>query len=236
LREALAGANNDDVIQDERNVKGRRAGKGKKKARKGLARFLPGKGGRVTTVFMACAAVAAVGVPLNALFLQDGRHPAPLFQAQAPETKLAGATPLPSQRPAAIASAKAQAAAKPEPAKTEAAHAVEKPNDQIGLLLDSGATKSIPPKANGLKAPVAKTTIAKDVKAASKSEPAAANVMLAQRALVRLGYVLHADGVFGGTTRQAIEKFERDNGMPAKGDLTPKILRRLAARSGLKAQ
>jgi hypothetical protein len=233
------------MTQDDRNAKVRRGGKAKRKARRGLARFLPGKGGRVTTAFMAFATVAAVGVPLNALFLQEGRHPAPLFQAHAPvaapDAKLASTAPLPPQRPAAIAPAKAPAAAKPESAKSEAAHAVEKPNDQIGLLLDSGVTKSIPPKASGPKAsgaksPVMKTTIAKDVKAASKPEPAVANVMLAQRALVRLGYVLHADGVFGGTTRQAIEKFERDNGMPARGDLTPKILRQLAGRSGLKAQ
>ena len=57
--------------------------------------------------------------------------------------------------------------------------------------------------------------------------------MAAQKALLKLGFVLKPDGVFGGTTRQAIERFERDQGMPVKGDLTPRIMRMLAAESGV---
>jgi peptidoglycan hydrolase-like protein with peptidoglycan-binding domain len=51
--------------------------------------------------------------------------------------------------------------------------------------------------------------------------------------LAKLGYALHQDGVYGGTTRQAIEKFERSNGLPVKGELSPKILRLLGARAGV---
>ena len=61
-------------------------------------------------------------------------------------------------------------------------------------------------------------------------------VLLAQRALVKLGYVLHQDGVFGGTTRQAIEMFERANHIPVTGELTPKILKLLSQRSGIAAR
>lgn len=66
---------------------------------------------------------------------------------------------------------------------------------------------------------------------AGKQEPSR-TVASAQRALVKLGFVLKPDGVNGAATRQAIEQFERDHGLPVKGELTPKVLRELAARSG----
>jgi peptidoglycan hydrolase-like protein with peptidoglycan-binding domain len=58
-------------------------------------------------------------------------------------------------------------------------------------------------------------------------------VLFAQRALLKLGYVVRADGMLSSATRQALEKFERDIGLPAKGQITPKLLRQLAARSSL---
>jgi peptidoglycan hydrolase-like protein with peptidoglycan-binding domain len=50
---------------------------------------------------------------------------------------------------------------------------------------------------------------------------------------MKLGYVIRPDGVMGTTTRQAIEKFERERGWPAHGELTPKVLREISLRSGL---
>ena len=65
---------------------------------------------------------------------------------------------------------------------------------------------------------------------------AAKTVETAQRALAKLGYRVKADGEFGGATRQAIEKFERDNGFPVHGDLSAKVKRELSARSGLSVE
>jgi len=59
------------------------------------------------------------------------------------------------------------------------------------------------------------------------------SVMAAQRALMKLGFVVRPDGVFGDTTRQAIERFARDNRLPARGDLTPQVKRELARLSGV---
>ena len=53
-----------------------------------------------------------------------------------------------------------------------------------------------------------------------------------QHALVKLGFVLKPDGVNGAATRQALEQFEHDHNLPAKGELTPKVLRELATQSG----
>jgi hypothetical protein len=154
--------------------------------------------------FLTFAGVAAIGVPINALYFQDGRHPAPLFSSHALSDP-----PLPPLRPAHPQQART-AAPKSDAQKTEAAeisHA-EKPRDPISQLLAGGSKET------------AETTADKAV-------------LFAQRALVKLGYPLRPDGVFGGSTRQAIEKFERSAGMPVKGELTPKILHRLAAKSKL---
>jgi len=48
-----------------------------------------------------------------------------------------------------------------------------------------------------------------------------------------LGFVLKPDGVAGATTRQAIERYERDRKLPVRGELTPALLRRLGAESGV---
>lgn len=81
MREALA-ANHDLLLDDDRREQKRRAGRGK--AKKGLGARLFG-GRRRAVVFLSLVALAAIGVPLNALYLQDGRHPAPLFQSAAVE-------------------------------------------------------------------------------------------------------------------------------------------------------
>jgi len=232
LREALAAANHDFLLRDDDRPARRnsRRGKGKGKNASGLFGFRLGRAARLFLVF---GAVAAIGVPLNALYFQDGRHPAPLFGFVTAGGQGAGAkrvatlpppaaeAPLPPPRPATVAappSAPAKPAAKAPAAKSESGRA-EKPGDAIGALLASTAPAPAP-----------------SASAAPGAEKADKSVLFAQRALAKMGYGLRADGVYGGTTRQAVEKFERAIGAPVKGELTPKVLRQLAARSGLSAQ
>jgi hypothetical protein len=167
-----------------------------------------------------------VVVPINALFLQEGRHPAPLFRLAALEPPHPRVdAPLPPTRPAAAAPAKIEAA-KPEPAKAESAKKAGGP-DLIADLLDGRLPK------NDAKPHHGKDAIGEELAHAGGDNK---TVLFAQRALVKLGYVLHQDGVFGGTTRQAIEKFERANHMPVTGELTPKLIKLLSQRSGLAAR
>jgi hypothetical protein len=218
LREALA-TNNDFTANEERGAQTRRRSKSAKAKPVPLWRRL--FGGKLSVralLFLGFAAVVGIGVPLNALFLQDGRHPAPIFQ-KAASLLPAALAPQPSQRPAATQNdaAKPQHAAqiaKNEPAtvattKVETVKSSEKSHDPIGRLLDGGSKQA--------------------AGAGDKNK----NVLAAQRALAKLGFALHQDGVFGGTTRQAIEKFERANGMPVTGELSPKIRRLLSARTGV---
>ncbi|KAF0135433.1 MAG: peptidoglycan-binding domain 1 protein [Methylocystaceae bacterium] len=207
------------------------------------------------TLILGIAAVAAIGVPMNALLLQDGRHPAPLFSVQ-PSNAVLGAPTRPARPPAVesrterdanvparaapkdlIASkierldvAKSPDSGKSAPAKADAPHAADKKRDAIGLLIVGDP----PLKASADKANKAdKTPSADKTASADKSAPVDKNVLYAQRALLKLGYVVRSDGVLSGATRHALEKFEGDAGLPVKGRITPKVLQQLAARSRL---
>lgn len=211
MREALAATSHDFLLRDEKRPEARaRGGRGKAKTTAWLR--LAAKRRPATVIFIGFVAVTAVGIPLNALYLQDRRHPAPLFRMNALAPEPTGAPqvhavpaqpPLPPLRPEAVAQSPAQPA-KPAAAKSDVARSSEKTRDPIGALLEGRP----------------------------KHDEGGASVLSAQRALVKLGYVLRPDGVLGGATRQAIEKFERDAGLPVRGDLTPKIIRQLHARAG----
>lgn len=51
----------------------------------------------------------------------------------------------------------------------------------------------------------------------------------AQGALIRLGYVVKADGEPGAATTAALREFEHARGLPLSGALTPKLLKTLTA-------
>ena len=173
---------------------------------------------------IACAIFAALlaGILLNALTLQNARHPSPLFgapiaiapQPDAPKpvprpvSMSAGPSPIaPSAQPVAIPARSIGTPGDVEPLSTKAP-------DGIGEMLRASSPNS---------------------PAASPASPSAIDttrILLVQKALMKLGYVLRPDGVMGTTTRQAIEKLERERGWPARGELTPKVLREISARSG----
>ncbi len=208
------------------------------------------------TLILGIAAVAAIGVPMNALLLQEGRHPAPLFSVRPSNAVMVAPRP-PARRPAPIEVARTErdagAVARPtskdpiasklesldaktletgrtEPTKADATRAAEKTRDAIGLLILSKA----PPAAAADKADKAeKAPSAEKASSPEKPAPIDRGVLYAQRALLRLGYVVRADGVLNGATRHALEKFERDAGLPAKGKITPQLLKQLATLSGL---
>lgn len=213
MREALASANHDFLLRDGKPASATRNAQRRKSMTAFFRMPFRTRPRTRTIVLIGFAATAMIGVPLNALFLQDGRHPAPLFGTSAPQPpKIAERAPLPPPRPVSVAASPKVPSNGAEVAKTDdappdnAGRSAEKTRDPIGLLLASGV---------------------------QKSEEFDKRTLLAQRALVKLGYVLRADGKFGGATRQALEKFERDSGLPVKGELTPKILRRLSASSGV---
>ena len=188
---------------------------------------------------------------MNALFFQDGRHPSPLFtQAQAPVKSVAVETAKADAQKPDVAkrdAVKADSGVAPKPSSRAAA--IETPRaDPIAAAIETprAAVKSAPAKIDSAKtgsvaretkkaAPPAKKqdAIGQLLGADAPRENAPdSRVLSAQQALLRLGYVVRANGVMSGGTRQAIEKFERDNGLAPTGKVTPTLLKKLAAQIG----
>jgi hypothetical protein len=224
LREALTVSNIDFSPRDERAGNAKRRGKTAAAKRAPFLRRVFGEKGNFRSVlFTGFAGLVAVGVPLNALFMQEGRRPAAAVALKMPpidSARQSQAAPPSRPRPAAPSVAKAEAP-RQEPARVETAKPTEKSFDPIAQLLGNAAPRKSDAAAGAIP------------KSDPKGDPKNKSVIFAQRALAKLGYSLHQDGVYGGTTRQAIEKFERSNGLPVKGELSPKILRLLGARSGV---
>jgi hypothetical protein len=179
---------------------------------------------------ISTAALVGGVILVNALFLQDSKHPAPLMRVPdppAPQAAPVALAPLPvvpiDRKGDAIGDTINRLSATPDrkladkPADKPAEKPADKARDPIAALLAPAAPA---PEKAAAPAPAA---------------PSAA-VLAAQKALLRLGYVVRADGFAGATTRQVIERYERDNHLPVHGDLTPKLMRELAAKSGIPAR
>lgn len=151
-------------------------------------------------------AVAATGfIVINALFLQSGPHPAPIFtDVPQPAAVTTGSVPMPptkrqtSARLPAATLAAATPAPAPAPVKTAAAPRPDNRHDPIAELL----------------------------------EPANRTVAV-QRALAEFGYgQIKPTGTIGPETRAAIEKFERERKLPVTGQITERLTRELTALKG----
>jgi hypothetical protein len=227
LREALARTDHDFILAEEPRRKPRAAAVRKAPApakapsRFGVARvalgFLSRRPGR--TIVGATATALVTGIILNAVMFQTGRHPAPLFGAPgmtvaAVKSAPALTPPLPAPRPAAVVQTAPVAAA---PA------------------MRAAEPSAAPRVAEPAPAPAKKDPIAALLNGEGVVEPSAppARVAAVQKALIKTGFVLRADGVMGATTRQALERFEQDRKLPVTGELSPRTLRELAAQSGV---
>lgn len=184
-------------------------------------------------LLVGICALAAIGVPINALFFQDVRHPAPLFltaTVRPPSPALAVA------KSTAIRAAETSAApietAKPKAEMSRQALKFETVRNDVVSSAKMPARTSAKPAETTKHDPIAELLNG----APRPREPAQTDVLMAQMALLKLGYVVRADGRFNKATKQAIEKFEHDNGLIAKGALTSKIAALLASRAGMESE
>jgi hypothetical protein len=176
---------------------------------------------------LAFAAVSAIIA--NAIFLQAGRHPSPMFGASVvipmPASVWVPANVLPRPRPV-------EASAKPAEAKPAEAHPVEsKPSESIAnLVKTTGALPAAPINIARPPAPIS---------TASRSDPvgdliiSSRRVAAVQRALTEYGYgQLKPTGTVGSDTQAAIQKFERERKMPVNGQVSDRLVRELSAVTG----
>jgi hypothetical protein len=198
-------------------------------------------------------AVAAIGaIVANALFLQSGPHPSPMFGSvvtlPAPGSP-SSVNPLPRPRPAEAIKSEA---APVEPKAVEPKAAEPKASD-----LKASDLKATDPLTNLVKAtstapatasvaatsaaPVSTSAIPRPPAPIPVTSRADANlgpggsrrVAAVQRALTEYGYgQLKPTGTIGPDTQAAIAKFERDRKIPATGQMTDRMVRELSAMIG----
>jgi hypothetical protein len=171
-------------------------------------------------------AFAAVGaIVANAMFMQAGHHPSPMFGSGVtmPLT-LPQANPLPRPRPVEADTAEVKPA---ELRVSEAKAAETKPDDSVASV-----RPTVPPHAHSLRPPA-------PIPASAHSDPvgdlinATRRVAAVQRTLTQYGYgQLKPTGTAGTDTQAAIRKFEQTRRMPVTGQMSDRLVRELAAMTG----
>lgn len=172
----------------------------------------------------------AVAIIANAAFLQEGAHPSPLFGEPKAD---AAASAQPASKPvsAVKAPAKAPATAPAQPPM----QAPRLPAPRPAGTAEAAIQPQPPRRSEATAAPAAAAPAADDAIAhllatgAAPREARPAGVLGVQKALVKLGYAITADGLMGPATRQAIMAFEKLEGLPQTGDPANTGMRRALA-------
>jgi hypothetical protein len=161
----------------------------------------------------AVAAAIILVIIANALFLQAGRHPAPMFGSltTTPGAVSNSANPLPRPRP------------------------VEADTSQADSR--QAETRTADPLANSVKAanvaPVGAVTRPPAAIPVAHTDPTSRRVAAVQRALTEYGYgQLKPTGVMGSDTQAAIQKFERTRKLPVTGQVSDRLVRELTTVIG----
>jgi hypothetical protein len=181
------------------------------------------------------AAAAICAIVANALFLQAGRHPSPMFGSvvtlSAPQAAVAN--PLPRPRPVVEAEP-------PEPKLVEVRGTDSRQVD----LRNADARNADARNPDAMTNLVVKSTSAPATTAASVLRPpapipvtaqsaGARRVAAVQRTLTQYGYgQLKPTGAVGSDTQAAISKFERERKLPVTGQMSDRLVRELTAMVG----
>jgi hypothetical protein len=194
---------------------------------------------------LAFAAVSAIIA--NALFLQAGHHPSPMFGSVVaiPQAGLAPASPLPRPRPVELATKPAEASpAESRPAElkpAESKSAESKSAETKSAEIKPAEPKAAEPKVADPLANLVKATAAMPVTSNVPRPPApiptaaqgARRVAAVQRVLTEYGYgQLKPTGTVGSDTQAAIQKFERERKLPVTGQMSDRLVRDLVAMTG----
>ena len=175
--------------------------------------------------FAACGTVI-----VNALFLQHGQHPAPMFSSSGAFALAQPANPLPRPRPV-------EADAVPSEARLAETRQAEprlidpKAQDPVANLVKAttplSSTPMGPPPALNVARPPA------PIPPPPTAPGGTRRVAALQRALTEYGYgQLKPTGTIGPDTQAAIQKFERERKLPVTGQVSDRLMRELTAVIG----
>ncbi|QPF86976.1 peptidoglycan-binding protein [Bradyrhizobium genosp. L] len=195
-------------------------------------------------VAVVLATAAIVAILTNALFLQAGRHPSPMFGGSVvtlppPAPVAAASSPLPRPRPAEAAAAEpAKVELKPvetkpveaKPAETRAVEAkpaeVKVPDPMTNLITKSTTAAPSAAPSNVIRPPA-------PIPTAPHLSPAGRRIAAVQRALTEYGYgQLKPTGTIGADTQAAIAKFERARKLPVTGQMSERVVHELGTMIG----
>ncbi len=187
------------AIDDDRRRPAARRGQRKKE--RGLLMRLLLRNPR-DALAVGAAVVAVLAIVVNALFLQAGRHPAPMFASIV--------TPPQTSAPPKVAAV-----------ATEAVNPLPRPRPS-----DADAPVADTPKADD---PVGNLVRATSMPAApSSSRVAAVQRALTDYGYGQL----KATGTIGADTQAAIQRFERERKMPITGQMSDRLVRELGLATG----
>lgn len=205
------------------------------------------------SVGLFMAVTATIAIFANAMFLQKGPHPAPIFAtrpllqpatAARPQVAIAPPAVAPSVEP--MSQTRADLIAEIQRELSRKGFYEGAADGVWGARTDNGVREFI--HATGAKiAPEASEGLLRALVAApgKRAEPARTNDPIAaliapssrvaaiQRALADFGYgQLKPTGVYDPETRVAIEKFERDHRLPVTGQISDRFVRALSGMTG----
>jgi len=182
--------------------------------------------------FAGLIAFVSIGAIItNAVFLQAGPHPAPMFGSVAASTITSTVTsPLPRPRPT-------EADAAPfgprlaEPRFAEPRLIEPRANDPLANLVK--ATTAPPAPSSPLAPPPAPAIMRPPAPIPSMQIAGSRRVAAVQRVLTEYGYgQLKATGTIGADTQAAIQRFERERKMPVTGQMSDRLVHELAVVTG----
>jgi Putative peptidoglycan binding domain len=182
------------------------------------------------TVAGLIAAAAICAIVTNALFLQAGRHPSPMFGSVVtlPAPQAAVANPLPRPRPVVDADP-------PEPRQVEMRGADSRSVDARSPdARNADAMTNLVVKSTGAPATTAANVARPPAPIPATAQSAGARrVAAVQRTLTQYGYgQLKPTGAVGSDTQAAIAKFERERKLPVTGQMSDRLVRELTAMVG----
>jgi peptidoglycan hydrolase-like protein with peptidoglycan-binding domain len=213
-------------------------------------------------VGIVMATLATFAIFINALFMQQGPHPAPIFATRPVVRQVAVplAPPRPQlAQPAPVAAPAAVPAADPLANRVQIVSDIQRELNKRGFYdgaidgmwgarTDSAARDFA--QAAGLKMNVESNdallhAIQSSNVRQTASEPARNNdpiaaliapsnkILAIQRALADFGYgQIKPTGLYDPATRVAIEKFERDRRLPVTGQISDRFVRELSSMTG----
>ena len=189
---------------------------------------------------IAFAGVLAIVV--NAMFMQSGRHPAPMFNSTVVHLPAASPARIRSAPPAMVEQeVRQQAAPQDRHQDSHQVNPMPRPRP-VGAGQRSEAVPAETPRAaNGTTSdPIGQLVQTVSVRSDARGSGGAANavpakrIMTVQQILTEFGFgQIKPTGQMGPETKAAIERFERTRGLPVTGQISPRMTRELTVLTGL---